>query len=57
MNNTNSQKYGFPPETVENKTLSDNIFREIYDFHRLIKVQMLLNINVTIINQIKTIFT
>ena len=56
MNNTYSQKYGFPPETVENKTLSD-IFREIYDFHRLIKVQMLLNINVTIINQIKTIFT
>ena len=38
MNNTNSQKYGFPPETVENKTLSDNIFREIYDFHRLIRV-------------------
>ena len=32
MNKTNSQKYGLPPETVEEKTLSDNIFREIYDF-------------------------
>ena len=38
MNNTNSQKYGFPPETVEKKALSDNIFREIYDFHRMIRV-------------------
>ena len=38
MNNTNSQKYGYPPETVEKKSLSDNIFREIYDFHRIVKV-------------------
>ena len=29
MNNTNSQKYGYPSETVEKKSLSDNIFREI----------------------------
>ena len=36
MNNTNSQKYGYPPETVEKKSLSD-IFREIYDFHRIVK--------------------
>ena len=38
MNNTNSQKYGFPPETVEKKALSDNIFRESYDFYRLVRV-------------------
>ena len=38
MNNTNSQKYGFPPETVEKKALSDNIFREIYHFHRIVRV-------------------
>ena len=38
MNNTNSQKHGFPPETVEKKALSDNIFREIYDFHRIVRV-------------------
>ena len=38
MNKTNSQKYGLPPETIEQKTLSDNVFREIYDFHRMVKV-------------------
>ena len=38
MNNTNSQKYGYPPKTVKKKSLSDNIFREIYDFHRIVKV-------------------
>ena len=38
MNKTNSQKYGLPPETVEEKTLSDNIFREIYDFYRIVRV-------------------
>ena len=38
MNKTNSQKYGLPPETVEEKTLSDNIFRKIYDFHRIVRV-------------------
>ena len=38
MNNTNSQKYGHPPETVEKKFLLDNIFQEIYDFHRKVKV-------------------
>ena len=38
MNNINSQKYGFPPETIEKKALSDNIFREIYDFHRIVRV-------------------
>ena len=38
MNNINSQKYGYPPETVEKKSLLHNIFREIYDFHRIVKV-------------------
>ena len=38
LNKTNSQKYGLPPETVEEKTLSDNSFREIYDFHRIVRV-------------------
>ena len=38
MSRTNSQKYGYPPETVEKKSLSDNIFREIYDFHKIVKV-------------------
>ena len=38
MNKTNSQKYGLPPETVEQNTLSDNNFRKIYDFHRIVRV-------------------
>ena len=38
MNRTNFQKYGYPPETVEKKSLSDDIFREIYDFHRIVRV-------------------
>ena len=38
MNKTNSQKYGLPPKTIEEKTLSDNNFREIYVFHRIVRV-------------------
>ena len=38
MNKINSQKYGFPPETIEKKALSDNVFQEIYDFHRIVRV-------------------
>ena len=38
MSRTNSQKYGYPPETVEKKALSDNIFQEIYGFHKIVKV-------------------
>ena len=38
MNKTNSQKYGLPHETVEQKALSDNVFREIYDFYRIVRV-------------------
>ena len=38
LNKTNSQKYGLPLETIEKKTLSDNVFREVYDFHRMVRV-------------------
>ena len=38
MNKANSEKYGLPPQTIEKKTLSDDVFREIYDFHRIAKV-------------------
>ena len=38
MNKTNSEKYGLPPETIEKRTLSDDVFREVYDFHRIVKV-------------------
>ena len=37
MNKTNSEKYGLLPETIEKKSLSDDVFREIYDFHRIVK--------------------
>ena len=35
MNNTKSIKYGFEPELVERQTLTDENFKERYDFHRL----------------------
>ena len=38
MNNVNSQKYGVPPKTVEKKPLEDVKFREVYDFHRVVRV-------------------
>ena len=38
MNNVNSQKYGVPPEMVEKKSLKDEKFREVYDFHRMVIV-------------------
>ena len=34
-----SQKYGFSPDFVEEKTLNDEKFREIYNFYRLVKVR------------------
>ena len=43
MNKTNSEKYGLLPETIEEKTLSDNVFREIYDFYRMVKVSKAIN--------------
>ena len=39
MNKIASQKHGFSPDFVDEKTLSDENFCEIYDFHRLVKVQ------------------
>ena len=39
MNKIASQKYGFPPDFVEEKTLNDEKFREIYDSHRPVKVR------------------
>ena len=39
MNKTNSQKYGLPPEEIEEKSLADEKFREIYDFHRMVRVR------------------
>ena len=38
MNNVNSRKYGAPPETVEKKSVGDENFREVYDFHRMVRV-------------------
>ena len=38
MNKTNSQKYGIPPEEIEEKSLATNEFREVYDFYRMVKV-------------------
>ena len=38
MNRTKSQKYGYPSEAVEKKSLSDDISREIYDFHSIVSV-------------------
>ena len=38
MNKINSEKYGLPPEIIEKKTLSDNVFTEMFDFYRMVKV-------------------
>ena len=38
MNNTNSQKYELAPNTIEKKSFENKDFREIYDFHRMVKV-------------------
>ena len=38
MNNTNSQKYGLPPEKIEEKSLESKKFREVYDFQRMVRV-------------------
>ena len=39
LNSTASQKYGVSPNFVEENTQQDEKFCEIYDFHRLVKVQ------------------
>ena len=38
MNNVNLQKYAVPPKTVEKKSLEDEKFREVYNFHRTVRV-------------------
>ena len=38
MNNTKSIKYGFEPEFIEKQSLTDENFKERYDFHRLNQV-------------------
>ena len=43
LNKTNSEKYGLPPEVIEKKALADNVFKEVYDFYRLVKVSKAAN--------------
>ena len=38
MNNTKSIKYGLEPEVIEKRSLTDDNFREQYDFYRLYRV-------------------
>ena len=38
MNNLNSQNYGVPAKTVEKKSLIDEKLRQVYDFHRMVRV-------------------
>ena len=38
LNKINSEKYGLPPDIIEKKSLESEYFKEIYDFHRLVKV-------------------
>ena len=39
MSNIRSQKYGYAPDAIEEKTLESKRFWEIYDFYRLVKVK------------------
>ena len=39
MNNIQSQKYGYPPEAIEENAVRSEKFRNVYDFYRLLKVQ------------------
>ena len=38
LNRINSEKYGLSPDIIEKKSLESEYFKEIYDFHRLVKV-------------------
>ena len=38
LNKSSSEKYGLTPENIEKKTLANNVFKEVYDFYRLVKV-------------------
>ena len=39
LNNIRSQKYGYPPEEIEQKTINNENVQEIYDFYKLFKVK------------------
>ena len=39
LNKTKSEKYGIEPETVEEESLKNNNFKEMYDFHRLERIK------------------
>ena len=39
LNKTRSAKYGFSPNQIEEKSLENNYFTDIYDFHRLAYVK------------------
>ena len=39
LNKTKSEKCGIEPETMEEESLKNNDFKEIYDFHRLEKIK------------------
>ena len=38
MNKTNSEKYGVPSAEIEEKSPASSKFREIYEFHRMVRV-------------------
>ena len=53
MNNITLQKYGFSPDFVKSEQLNNEKFRQVYDFHRLVKSRNLLkDMNILILNQI-----
>ena len=39
LNETKSEKYNIAPDTLKKKSIEDENFKEIYDFHRLTKVK------------------
>ena len=39
VNDIKSQKYGYPAEEIEQKTIDNDHFQEIYGFYRLFKVK------------------
>ena len=39
LNKTRSAKYGFSPNQIEEKSLENNYFTDIYYFHRLVRVK------------------
>ena len=50
MNKIASQKYGFSPDFVEEKTLNKDNLCEIYNFHKF--ENLLKDMNIVILNQI-----